>query len=169
MMTAQDVLMELEQEAPLTRRALERVPDDRLGWRPHEKSDTLGQLALHVANLPAAIADLSTVSTFDARTQIPRPQPSSTAEVLASFDRSIAHARSVIGAMDDAALATPWRMVVGDEELASMPRSALIRSILLNHWYHHRGQLTVYLRENDVPVPAIYGASADESPLEIHT
>lgn len=169
MMTPQDVLMELDQEAPLTRRALERVPDDRLGWRPHEKSDTLGQLALHIAAMPAAIAEMSTKPTFDVRTPVPRSQPTSTAQVLATFDRTIAYVRSVIGGMDDAALAAPWRMVLGDQELARMPRSALIRSILLNHWYHHRGQLTVYLRENDVPVPAIYGASADESPLEVTT
>lgn len=165
MMTIEDVLMELEQEAPTTRRVLERVPDDRLGWRPHPKSDTLGQLALHIANVPAAIAELATQPSLDVRTPIPRAQPDSTAQVLAAFDRSIARTRAILSEMPDASLAQPWRMMLGDQELARMPRAALLRSVLLNHWYHHRGQLSVYLRLLDVPVPAIYGRSADDNPF----
>jgi uncharacterized damage-inducible protein DinB len=166
-MTVDDLLMELEQETPATRRVLERVPTDQLAWRPHEKSLTLGQLALHVATLPAAIAGLSTKPSMDVRTQIPRPQPSSTDEIVSAFDDCVAQAKTIIGGMTDNALSSPWRMMLDEQEIAQMPRGALLRSILLNHWYHHRGQLTVYLRELDIPVPAIYGASADETPFGV--
>jgi uncharacterized damage-inducible protein DinB len=164
MVTIDDLMQELEQEARTTRRVLERVPDDRLDWRPHDKSMTLGQLAMHVATIPRAIAELSTRSEFDVNTKIPRPSATSTAELVAAHDQSVARARTVLGGMDDAALASPWRMVNGDQEVAAMPRGALLRSVLLNHWYHHRGQLTVYLRQTGALVPAIYGASADERP-----
>jgi uncharacterized damage-inducible protein DinB len=165
MVTIDDLLQELEQEAQTTRRVLERVPEDRLDWRPHDKSMTLGQLAMHVATLPRAIAELSTQAAFDINTKIPRPSATGVAELVAAHDQSVARARTLLGGMGDAALASPWKMVSGDQEVAAMPRGALLRSILLNHWYHHRGQLTVYLRQTGAPVPAIYGASADESPL----
>jgi uncharacterized damage-inducible protein DinB len=165
MMTVDDVLQELDQETPATRRVLERVPEHQLSWRPHEKSLTLGQLAMHVATLPGVIAELSTQPGLDARTNIPRPQPASTAEVMSAFDQSLAQAKSVLDHMDNADLALPWRMMLGNEEIASMPRGALIRSILLNHWYHHRGQLMVYLRQTGAKVPAVYGGSADENPF----
>jgi uncharacterized damage-inducible protein DinB len=164
-MTVTDLLQELEQEAQTTRRVLERVPQDQLGWAPHEKSMTLGELAMHVATLPGAIAELSTRSSFDVKTQVPRPSATSTAELVAALDQSVARARVLLGAMDDAALATPWRMVNGDRELMSISRGALLRSVMLNHWYHHRGQLTVYLRQTGAPVPAVYGPSADERPF----
>lgn len=165
MMTLADLLEELEQEAPATRRVLERVPEGRLGWRPHDKSMTLGQLAMHVATLPGAIAQVSTLPSFDVNTIIPRPGAASVAQLTAALDESVARARAILGAMDDAALATPWRMVDGNRELMNLPRGAFLRSVLLNHWYHHRGQLTVYLRLTGALVPAVYGASADENPL----
>lgn len=165
MATIAELLEELEQEAEATRRVLERVPEERLGWKPHDRSMTLGELAMHVAALPGAIAELSLRPEFDVRTEIPRPGGASTAELLDALDGSVARARTLLGAMDDAALAAPWRMVDGDQEVATIPRGSLLRSILLNHWYHHRGQLTVYLRLAGAPVPAIYGASADEDPF----
>jgi len=165
MVTIDDLLQELDREAQTTRRVLERVPQERLDWRPHDKSMTLGQLAMHVATLPGAIAELSTLSGFDVNTQIPRPSTTSTAELIATLDRSLARARTLLRGMGDAGLAVPWRMLDGDQELAAMPRAALLRSVLLNHWYHHRGQLTVYLRQVGALVPAVYGASADETPL----
>jgi uncharacterized damage-inducible protein DinB len=164
-MTTAELLQELEQESQSTRRVLERVPEDRLAWKPHEKSMSLGQLALHVATLPGGIAEVATQSAFDVKTSVPRPEAASVAEVMKAFDESLARARSVLGAMDDAALASTWRMVDGDRELMAIPRSALLRTIMLNHLYHHRGQLTVYLRETGVPLPAIYGSSADEQPF----
>jgi uncharacterized damage-inducible protein DinB len=166
MLTIPDLLQELEQEAPATRRVLERIPDDRLDWRPHDKSMTFGELAMHVANLPGAIAELSAIS-FDIKTPMPRPGAASTAEVLAAFDRSLARARTLLRAMNDGDLASPWNMMDGDRVLWSVSRGELLRSVMLNHWYHHRGQLTVYLRQNDVPLPAVYGDSADERALAV--
>ncbi len=145
---------------------LERVPDDRLDWKPHAKSMTLGQLAMHVANLPGAIAEISTRS-FDVKTVIPRPSATSTAELLVVLEESLARARTLLGAMDDAALASPWRMVNGDQEVGAVPRGGFLRSIMLNHWYHHRGQLTVYLRQTGALIPPIYGDSADEKAFAV--
>lgn len=161
MLTVDDLLQELEQEAHSTRRVLERVPDGRLDWKPHAKSMTLGELAMHVANLPGAIAEIST-RDFDVKTVIPRPTARSAAELLAALDQSLSRARTVLSTMDDAALASPWRAVNGDQVVWSLPRGQFLRSVMLNHWYHHRGQLTVYLRQTGAPVPAIYGDSADE-------
>lgn len=160
-MTVADLLLELEQEAQATRRILERVPDERLEWTPHQKSMTLGQLAMHIANLPGAIAEVSRES-FDVNTVIPRPPAASTRQVLRTLDESLARARSVLEAVEDAELLSPWRMMKGEEVIFAITRGELLRSVMLNHWYHHRGQLTVYLRLLDVPVPAIYGDSADE-------
>jgi uncharacterized damage-inducible protein DinB len=161
MLTVDDIVQELEQEAQATRRVLERVPGNQLGWKPHEKSMTLGQLAMHVANLPGAIAEVST-SSFDVKTAIPRPDATSTGQILAVFDESLKRARAILTQMSDAELATPWRMMKGSQELWSIPRGAFLRSVMLNHWYHHRGQLTVYLRQTGALVPAVYGDSADE-------
>jgi uncharacterized damage-inducible protein DinB len=162
MLTIADLLKELEQEAQSTRRVLERVPSDRLDWRPHRKSMTLGELAMHVADLPGVIVEVST-RNFDANTVIPRPGASSTAELLAVLEGSVKRAKAQLRTMTDADLALPWRMLNGERELWSVSRGELLRSVMLNHWYHHRGQLTVYLRLVEVPLPAIYGDSADES------
>src|SRR6188508_1745181 len=161
MMTVNDILQELEQESQATRRVLERLPEQSLQWRPHPKSMSLGQLAMHVANIPGRIAEISTAS-FDASTPIPRPEADSTAQVLEAFEASMVQARQVLRAMSDAELSSPWRMMQVDRELWSIPRGAFLRSVMLNHWYHHRGQLTVYLRQNGASLPAVYGDSADE-------
>ena len=160
------MLQELEHEAQTTRRVLERVPGHQLGWRPHQKARTLGELALHVATVPGAVADLaSSPSPAQAPQFGPDPTPGNAAELVPALDRSIAHAKQVIGRMDDATLTEIWRLRSGDRELLAIPRVAFLRSIMLNHWYHHRGQLTMYLRELDVAVPSIYGPSADENPF----
>ena len=161
MLTIQEFLQELEQEAHATRRVLERIPDARLDWQPHAKSMTLGQLGMHVANLPGAIAEVST-RDFDVKTVIPRPGAKSTAQLLSVLEDSVKRAKTILGAMADADLASRWRMVNGDQEVRSMTRGELLRSVMLNHWYHHRGQLTVYLRQTGALVPAVYGDSADE-------
>jgi uncharacterized damage-inducible protein DinB len=165
MVTMNELLQELEHEAGSTRRVLQRVPQDQFDWKPHPKSMTMGQLALHVATIPGAIADVSTRPTFDARTSIPRPSPASSAELLDALSQSVATAKKLLGAMGDAGLTASWKMVDGDRELMSIPRALLLRNVLFNHWYHHRGQLTVYLRQVGAPVPATYGGSADENPL----
>jgi uncharacterized damage-inducible protein DinB len=164
MPTIQDFLRELDDETPATRRALERVPNDKLDWAPHERSLTMGQLALHIANIPGVLSELAMKPSFDVSFVVPRPSPVNVDQVLTTLDESVAKAKALIGALDDAALATPWRMFNGNLEIASMPRGSFLRSVLFNHWYHHRGQLTVYLRETGAMVPAIYGASADEIP-----
>jgi uncharacterized damage-inducible protein DinB len=164
MSQAKALLQELEQEAQTTRRVLERVPGDRLAWKPHGKSMSLGQLALHVAIVPGAVAEIarqSPVSPPDFK----YASPTTAAELIPALEQSIAKAREIVGAMDDAALAKTWRMMDGDKEVMAVPVGALLRSIMLNHWYHHRGQLSVYLRQVGVPVPSIYGPSADENPF----
>jgi uncharacterized damage-inducible protein DinB len=166
MVTIDEILQELEQEAQATRRALERLPEDRLGWKPHPKSMSLGQLAMHIAGLPGAIAAASRTS-LDVKTAIPLPQPTRRAEVLARFDESMDQARAILRDMDDAELTSPWKMMNGEQELWSIPRGAFLRSVMLNHWYHHRGQLTVYLRQTGAAVPAIYGSSADEKAIPL--
>ncbi len=159
------LLQELEQEARTTRRVLERVPDDRLTWRPHEKARTLGELALHVARVPGGIAELVASPSPAQLPQLTDTIPENASELIPALERSIAKARTALGSMSDAELTATWRLMLGERELFASPRAALLRSIMLNHWYHHRGQLTVYLRELGVPVPSIYGPSADENPF----
>jgi uncharacterized damage-inducible protein DinB len=158
------LLKELEQEAKTTRRVLERVPNDKLGFKPHEKSWTLGQLALHVARLPGGIADLSASSPAQAP-GFNQPSAKDAAELIPVFEASLARARQVLGGATDDELKADWVLMNGDQEIWRVPRVGLLRSLMLNHSYHHRGQLTVYLRELNVPVPSIYGPSADENPF----
>jgi uncharacterized damage-inducible protein DinB len=165
MMTIQDFVQELEQETDATRRTLARVPNDKLGWRPHPRSLTLGELAMHVATLPGALAQVSMTPDFEVGAPIPRPVPANTDELLGALEQSVTDAKAILTGMGDAGLLAPWRMMLEGRELGAMPRGAFLRSVLFNHWYHHRGQLTVYLRQTGAPVPAIYGPSADESNL----
>jgi uncharacterized damage-inducible protein DinB len=157
-------LQELEHEAKTTRRVLERVPDNQLGWRPHHKARTLGELALHVASTPGAVATLATQSEIQPP-EFKDPSPKSAAELIPALDESVATAKSLLEKMDDGTLNGLWRIKRNGKELMAIPRAALLRSIMLNHWYHHRGQLSVYLRELGVPIPSIYGPSADENPF----
>jgi uncharacterized damage-inducible protein DinB len=160
------MLQELEDEARATRRVLERVPDKRLGWRPHEKARTLGQLALHIAMVPGGVAQfVASPSPARAPQFGPDPSPASSSELVPALEQSVAKAKQLLGDMDDAALTSTWRLTNGDRELFATSRAAMLRSIMLNHWYHHRGQLTVYLRELGVPIPSVYGPSADENPF----
>jgi uncharacterized damage-inducible protein DinB len=159
------MLQELEEEARTTRRVLERVPDNKLDWRPHEKARTLGELALHVATVPGGVAELV---ASESPAQVPDfadPSPKSASELIPALDQSITKAKQALGGMQDAELMATWRLMQGEREVFAVPRVALLRSIMLNHWYHHRGQLTVYLRELDVAIPSIYGPSADENPF----
>ena len=158
------MLQELEMEAQTTRRVLERVPDGKLTWRPHAKARTLGELALHIAQVPGNVAQIAVQSEI----QPPKfsdSSPRSASELVPMLDQSIAKAKSLLGGMDDATMMSTWRLMNGDRELLALPRVAFLRSIMLNHWYHHRGQLTVYLKELDVPIPSVYGPSADENPF----
>jgi uncharacterized damage-inducible protein DinB len=164
-MTAIELLLgELEQEAQTTRRVLERVSEDRLAWKPHDRSMSLGQLALHVAIVPGAIAEMSRQSPRQV-SKFEHPSAKSAAELVPTLDQSVAKAREILRGMHDADLGETWRLVDGDRELMAVPVSALLRALMLNHWYHHRGQLSVYLRQIGVRVPSIYGPSADENPF----
>lgn len=159
------MLQELEQETHTTRRVLERVPNDQLSWRPHPKARTLGQLAVHVATVPAGVAELALQSPAQAPDFVEPPTPTDASDLIRTLDESIGRVKTVLGGMDDATLLATWRLMRGDRELIALPRVAFLRSVMLNHWYHHRGQLTTYLRALNVPVPSIYGPSADENPF----
>lgn len=157
---------ELREEAGATRRLLERVPEEKLSWRPHPKSSSLGELAMHIALLPMGIVELVKGRESEVP-NVPRTEAHSRAELLESFDQSIATAVAKIDGWGDAGLAEPWRLTRGGRTLIELPRGGMIRTILLNHWYHHRGQLTVYLRLLDVPLPSIYGPTADDPVMPI--
>jgi uncharacterized damage-inducible protein DinB len=163
---ASALVAELHAESEGTRRALARVPADKLTWRPHPKSMTLGQLAQHVASIPGSISRLARLDALDAATVDFTPaQPASHADVLQTFEASIADAAGYLASLDESAAAAPWRLMVGEREVFAMPRLALMRTLALNHWYHHRGQLLVYLRLLDVPVPVVYGRTFDGNPF----
>jgi len=156
------LLAEFDHEIGTTRRLLERLPDDKLAWKPHEKSMSLAGLGTHIGNLPRWGAAILNEASFDLTTAPPNlEERRSRDEILTAFDAS---ARQTRGWLDrtDAELAAPWSLKRGGQEVFTMPRVTAFRTFVLYHLVHHRGQLSVYLRLNDVPVPAIYGPSADE-------
>ena len=164
MSIANTLLAELEQESQTTRRVLERVPQAHLAWKPHVKSMSLGQLALHIAIAPGNVAELVSRDSVEP----PKgafPEASTAAELVPALEASVAKAKQHLGGLDDAAMRATWRMMSGGREILVMPRVAFARAVMLNHVYHHRGQLLVYLRLLDVPVPSVYGPSADENPF----
>jgi uncharacterized damage-inducible protein DinB len=164
MAIAETLLQELEHEAQATARVLDRVPDAHLDWRPHAKSYSLGQLALHVAQIPGSVATLAMQSPANAP-QFKQERAARSADLIPALHESIRTAKSALSNASDATMMETWRLLAGDREVLSMPRAAFLRSIMLNHWYHHRGQLLVYLRQLDVPVPSVYGPTADENPF----
>jgi uncharacterized damage-inducible protein DinB len=160
------LIAELDVEAPITRRVLERMPADRFDWQPHPKSMTAGQLAQHVASIPGNASRFLHLDGFDLSTRrFEYPSCDSREALLATLEASVAAARESLAALDGARAGEMWRMTFGDREIARMPRINVMRTIGLNHWYHHRGELVVYLRLMGVPVPIVYGRSADESPF----
>lgn len=160
------MLKELRQEAETTKRLLDRVPGDKLGWKPHPKSMSLGQLTLHVASIPSDLSRLAQLNEFDVSNANFEPAvPESKDTVMSALEKSMAEASEYLASLSPEAAGAAWRLTLRGTEVFSMPRSELLRSLLLNHWYHHRGQLSVYLRLLDVPLPVIYGRSADENPF----
>lgn len=158
------LIMELEQEARTTRRVLERLPADKFSWRPHPKSMSLGQLGMHVAETPGNVSQLA-ASDPVAPPSFEQAEAGSREELLAALDASVRRAKAALNGWDDAAMMATWSLNVGGKTLMAVPRLGLIRTIMLNHWYHHRGQLLVYLRLLDEPVPSVYGPTADENPF----
>jgi uncharacterized damage-inducible protein DinB len=164
-MAIRDALLpEFDHEMGTTRRLLERTPEAEFGWKPHDKSFSLGQLAGHIANIPHwcdailqnTVFDVATVG--DTRAKV----PDSVASLLSQFDKSVANARAGLAATGDPEMLTPWTFKRGDHVVFTLPRVAALRSFIMNHLIHHRGQFSVYLRLKNVPVPAMYGPSADE-------
>ena len=164
-MQIEDLLREFEDEARTTRRVLERIPSEQLDWRPHEKSTTIGGLAMHIAVLPARFTEAITTPVYEFTGRPPLPAPASTAEILALFDRNIAAAANILRGLNDAALLQNWRGLRNGQEIYNTSVGNVLRRNLLNHWYHHRGQMTVYLRLTGALVPSVYGPSADENPF----
>ena len=163
---SETLLPEFDKEMEGTRRTLERVPDDRMDWKPHEKSTTMGGLATHLANLPSWVSHVVGKDSLDiappGQPPLRIPPAQTCAAALEAFDKNIAAAREAIAGADDEHLSKPWTLLHGGRAIFTLPRAAVLRSVVMNHTIHHRAQLGVYLRLCDVPVPSIYGPSADE-------
>jgi uncharacterized damage-inducible protein DinB len=162
----QALLPEFDMEYANARKMLERVPDDKLAWKPHPKSYSMGDLATHLAEIPQWMAVTLEQGSFDVDPpggkKYERPKLNSCKEILATFDKSVAAARSMLEKSTDDKLMESWSLLKGGQAIFTMPKIAIVRSFLMNHTIHHRAQLGVYLRLNDVPVPGMYGPSADE-------
>jgi uncharacterized damage-inducible protein DinB len=162
------LLPEFDHEMANTRKTLERIPDDKFDWKPHEKSSTMGGLATHLANLPSWAGYTIDKDALDIA---PNGEPvratplNSQAEVLETFDKNVAAGRAALAAASDEHLFSPWTLQANGKTLLTMPRVAVLRGFVMNHLIHHRAQLGVYLRLNDIPVPSIYGPSADEGSM----
>lgn len=163
--TIELMLNEFKEETATTRRMLQRVPADKLAWRPHPKSMSLGELALHLARIPGGISKAVQQDGMEVNPVPKAVVPASVEEIHAAFEESISAAQSTLAGLTDDAAKASWRLSAAGREIFSKPRLGVLRTMLLNHWYHHRGQLSVYLRLLEVPVPVIYGRSADENPF----
>jgi uncharacterized damage-inducible protein DinB len=155
-------LPEFDMEMANTRRTLERVPTDKFSWQPHSKSFTMGKLATHLATLPTWTGVTLTTSELDLAVPFNQLKPATTEELLAVFDQNVAEARTILAGATDEVFFQTWTLKNGEQVIFSMPKVAVLRGFVFNHLVHHRGQMTVYLRLNDIPVPALYGPSADE-------
>ncbi len=165
MSISQGLLPEFDQEMAGTRKSLERVPEGKTEWQPHPKSMTLGRLAGHLAELPNWVVETMKRDELSLDGQYTPFISSSPKELLAMFDAKVAEARALIESATDADMMKPWSLKVRGHTAFTLPKIAVLRTMVMNHIIHHRGQLTVYLRLNDVPVPSLYGPSADERPF----
>lgn len=165
-MIGESLLPEFDQEMANTRKVLERCPEDKYGWKPHPKSFSMGSLATHIVNMTGWTIDTMQKDSFDVQPPGAPPykeEPFPTREkLLAAFDKNVPAARAALAGADDAHYMQTWSLLAGGQTIFSIPRIACIRGMIMNHIIHHRAQLTVYLRLNDVPVPGLYGPSADE-------
>lgn len=161
----QALLPEFDHEMANTRKSLERIPDSKLGWKPHAKSMSMGGLATHLATINHWTEAIMGSDSFDVKNAPPNPELKSSAQMLEAFDKNTASARKAIAGATDEQLMKPWSLLSGGKAVFTLPRAAVLRSFILSHTIHHRAQLGVYLRLNDVPVPSIYGPSADEGSM----
>jgi uncharacterized damage-inducible protein DinB len=159
------VVNEFREEAAITRRVLARVPGDKLTWKPHEKSMSLGQLASHIASVPGGLARILQQDSFDVAQRQPVPaQPKDLEEVLTAYEQSVREGEDFLQHLTEEKANAKWHLLRNDREVFSRPRIEVVRTIMLNHWYHHRGQLSVYLRLLQVPVPVNTGAARMKIP-----
>jgi len=160
------MLEEFREELPATRKALERIPEDKLGWKPHEKSMALGQLAMHVAMLPGGMARATREDTYHVQKERFRiPMPQSRQEVLDALEASVPVVEECFAETSEDDAEGQWKLVMGEKVITQRARYRAWRTLLLSHWIHHRAQLGVYLRLLDVPVPMTYGPTSDENPF----
>ena len=165
-MAIKDALLpEFDREMAIARRVIERVPAEKFDYKPHDKSMTMGRLASHIAEMPTWATTGILRDSLDLAGGYTPFEPKSTAALLEAFDKNVAGAHNAIAGVNDETLMKSWSLKRGDVTLMTMPKIAVVRSFVLNHVIHHRGQLSVYLRLNDIPVPSIYGPSADEGSL----
>ena len=165
-MAIKDALLpEFDHEMATARKVIERVPEDKFGYKPHDKSMSMGRLASHIAEMPTWATSSIALDSLDLATDYKPFDAGSRAQLLEAFDKNVAGARSAIAGASDETLMKSWSLKRGGATLMTMPKIAVVRSFMLNHVIHHRGQLSVYLRLNDVPVPSIYGPSADEGSM----
>lgn len=169
MALSEGLLPEFDHEMANTRKTLERVPHEKFGWKPHEKSTAMGGLATHLSNIPTWVGYTIDQESLDlapgGKPLPPAELAKSSEDLLAAFDTNVAKARAAIAGASDADLFKPWTLMSNGNALMTLPKVAVLRSFVMNHLIHHRAQLGVYLRLNDIPVPSIYGPSADESPF----
>jgi uncharacterized damage-inducible protein DinB len=166
MSIGESMLPEFDHEMANTRKTLERVPDDKFGWKPHAKSFPMGHLASHLANLPGWTMVTIDMDEFDMAPegqQAKTPECHTRQELLDTFDNNVTRARTALAGVADEKMFQNWSLLAGGHRVLSMPRVGVLRSFVMNHLIHHRAQLGVYLRLNDIPVPSIYGPSADEA------
>ena len=165
MSISQTLVSEFDVQAPITRRFIERLPEDKLTWKPHTKSMSAGQLAYHLAFIPGGLVQFVQNNPAQVPDFAQFPQPATKEEILAKFDESVATVRTQLPKYDDKFMKETWRLVAGGKEVLAQPRESFLRDVMFSHWYQHRGQFSVYLRMLDVPVPASWGPSADEQPV----
>ncbi len=163
------LLPEFDEEMATTRKFLELVPDEKLGWKPHEKSMTMGQLAWHLSDMPSWCShtfkqDLLALSNEDYQKKVEDRKGKGAKEMLAHFEGDLKEARTRLAGANDTVLAQQWKMTWGDQTVVDMPRGEVLRKWVMNHLIHHRAQLGVFLRLNGIPIPGSYGPSADEMP-----
>jgi uncharacterized damage-inducible protein DinB len=164
MAIADAMLMEMDMEEKTTQRVLERVPENKLTWKPHPKAYSLGQLAMHIAVAQGRVATAAVEDVHEFGPTAP-PEPKNRQEIMDAFAASNAKAKQVVKSFDDARMTSIWTLKKNGKVIMSVPRVAFLRAIMMNHIYHHRGQLSVYIKLLDLPVPSIYGPSADENPF----
>lgn len=165
MTNSKELLAELEHELVSTGKLLDLVPADKLEWQPHPKAMTLGELALHVATISGGVASFADTGTTTVETLVNHPKPQNKAEILSNFQNSITRAKEVLDSSTDEWESKSWNLTKNGDTVFTLPRPLLCRLLMFNHWYHHRGQLTTYLRILDIALPSVYGPSADENPF----